>query len=228
MSYMNTLLFGIFPYIAIVTCLVAGWVRFDREQYTWKAGSSQMLRKKGMGIASNWFHVGIILVLAGHFVGLLVPYEVYHHVISTENKQLLAMVFGGIFGAICFVGLTMLLYRRITDPRVSATGTFSDLAILIMLYIQLILGMLTIVASTNHLDGSAMTLLGTWAQSIVTLQPFKAAAAIYTVDIIYKLHVFFGMAIILIAPFTRLVHVVSAPIWYFGRNYQIVRQKNHL
>ena len=228
MSYMNTLLFGIFPYIAIATCFVVGWVRFDREQYTLKAGSRQMLRKNGMRLASNWFHVGIIFVLCGHFVGLLTPHEIYHHVISTENKQLLAMISGGIFGTMCFIGLTMLLYRRITDPRIRATGTFSDLAILVMLYIQLILGLLTIVASADHLDGSVMTQLGTWAQSIVTFQPLEAAASIYTVGIIYKLHVFFGMTIILVAPFTRLVHVISAPIWYFGRRYQIVRQKNHL
>ena len=85
MSYLNTLFFGIFPYIAIVTCFVVGWIRFDRDQYTWKAGSSQMMNKKGMCLASNWFHIGIIFILFGHFVGLLTPHEIYHHVISTEK-----------------------------------------------------------------------------------------------------------------------------------------------
>lgn len=228
MSYMNTLLFGIFPYIALAVCIFGSWVRFDRDQYTWKAGSSQMLRKKGMRLASNWFHVGIIFILCGHLVGLLTPESVYHYVISTPNKQLLAMISGGLFGVMCFVGLTMLLYRRLFDPRIRATSNVSDILVLSMLYIQLILGLLTIVESTHHLDGSVMVLLGTWAQSIVTFQPAQAAAAIYPVGLIYKLHVFFGMTLILMVPFTRLVHVFSAPVWYFGRRYQIVRQKRHV
>jgi nitrate reductase gamma subunit len=222
---LNALLFALYPYIALAVCVLGCWVRFDRDQYTWRAGSSQLMRKKGMVIASNFFHIGIIFVLCGHFVGLLTPESIYHHVISTENKQLLAMVSGGVFGALCFVGLSMLLYRRITDERVSATGSNSDLMILVLLYIQLILGLSTIVVSTHHMDGSVMVLLGTWAQSIVTLQPAQAASAIADVHILYKLHVFFGMSLLLVFPFTRLVHIISAPIWYFGRCYQVVRQK---
>ena len=70
-----------------------------------------------------------------------------------------------------------------------------------------------------------MLLLANWAQSIVTLQPVQASAAIAGVHILYKLHVFFGISIILVFPYTRLVHMISAPIWYLGRSYQIVRQK---
>lgn len=221
----NTILFALYPYAALTVCLVGCWIRFDREQYTWRAGSSQLLRSKGMVFASNSFHIGIIFVLMGHFVGLLTPESVYHYVISTADKQLLAMVSGGLFGGLCFIGLSMLLYRRITDERINATGSRSDLMVLVLLYIQLILGLATIVISTEHLDGSVMLLLGNWAQSIVTLQPAQAAASIANVHILYKLHVFFGISLILVFPFTRLVHMISAPIWYFGRSYQIVRQK---
>lgn len=225
MSNFNLLLFGVYPYIALAICLIGSWARFDWSQYTWRAGSSQMLDGKGMRIASNLFHVGIIFVLAGHFVGLLTPHALYHHVISTEHKQLLAMVSGGVFGVLCLIGLIMLIKRRLNNPRIRATSSTSDIMILFVLLAQLILGLLTIVASTQHLDGSVMVMLGDWAQSVVTLQPLKAAQAIAPVGIIYKLHVFLGVTLFVLFPFTRLVHIVSAPIWYLGRRYQIVRQK---
>ncbi len=222
---LNTLLFGLYPYIAIIICVAVSIVRFDREQYTWKASSSQIFRTKNMVLASNLFHVGIIFILLGHFVGLLTPESIYHYAISTPNKQLLAMVSGGLFGVLCFIGLSMLIYRRLTDPRVRANSSFSDIAVLFLLYIQLILGLATIVVSAEHMDGSVMLLLANWAQSIVTLQPAQASAAIASVHIIYKLHVFFGLTILLVFPYTRLVHIISAPVWYLGRRYQIVRKK---
>lgn len=225
MTYFNTVLFGLYPYIALLVCLLGSWIRFDREQYTWKAGSSQLLNNKNMRLASNLFHVGVIFILMGHFVGLLTPEAVYHYVISTADKQLLAMVSGGLFGVIALIGMTLLLHRRLTDPRVRAVSSFSDTFILILLYIQLLLGLSTIVASSQHMDGSVMVLLGTWAQSIVTLQPVEAAAAMSGVNLIYKLHVFLGMTLFLVFPFTRLVHIISVPVWYLGRNYQLVRQK---
>lgn len=222
---LNEVLFGLYPYLAVTVCVIACWIRFDREQYTWKAGSSQFVRTKNMVIASNMFHIGILFILFGHIVGLLMPESIYHYVISTPDKQLLAMVSGGFFGIICFIGLTMLIQRRLTDERVKATGTKADLAVLILLYIQLILGLATILVSADHMDGSVMVLLATWAQSIVTFQPEAAANAIANVHILYKLHVFFGITIVLVFPFTRLVHIISAPIWYLGRRYQVVREK---
>jgi nitrate reductase gamma subunit len=225
MSKWNLLAFGVYPYMALAVCLIGSWARFDLSQYTWKAGSSQMLSNKGMRLASNLFHIGVLFVLAGHFVGLLTPAAIYHTVISTENKQLLAMVSGGIFGGLCLIGLLMLIHRRLTDPRVRATSSVSDILILLVLLAQLVLGLLTIVASTQHLDGSVMVLLAEWAQNTVLLRPEEAAAAIAPVSLVYKLHVFLGLTLFVLFPFTRLVHVVSAPIWYLGRRYQIVRQK---
>ena len=225
MSNFNLLLFGVYPYVALAICLIGSWARFDLSQYTWRAGSSQMLDNKGMRLASNLFHVGIIFILAGHFVGLLAPHALYSPFISTANKQLLAMVSGGFFGILCLIGLVMLINRRLNNPRIRASSNPSDIMILFVLLAQLVLGLLTIFASTQHMDGSIMVLLGEWAQSIVTLQPLKAAAAIAPVGIIYKLHVFLGVTLFVLFPFTRLVHIVSAPIWYLGRRYQIVRQK---
>lgn len=225
MSNFNLLMFGVYPYIALAICLIGSWARFDLSQYTWRAGSSQMLDNKGMRLASNLFHVGIIFILAGHFVGLLTPHAVYKHFISTENKQLLAMVSGGFFGILCLIGLVMLINRRLNNPRIRASSNTSDIMILFVLLAQLLLGLMTIFASTQHMDGSVMVMLGDWAQSIVTFQPLKAATAIAPVSIIYKLHVFLGVTLFVLFPFTRLVHIVSAPVWYLGRRYQIVRQK---
>jgi nitrate reductase gamma subunit len=225
MIMLNKIMFGLYPYVAVTVCLVGCWIRFDREQYSWKTGSSQLLRGKNFRIASNLFHVGIIFILMGHVVGLLTPEAIYHHVITTQAKQILAMVSGGFFGILCLVGLLMLIQRRMTDPRIRNTGNTSDIALLFLLLAQLVLGLSTIVASTQHLDGSVMVMLANWAQSIVLLQPQQAADAIAPVGVVYKLHVLLGMTLILIVPFTRLVHVISAPVWYLGRRYQIVRQK---
>lgn len=230
MSNVNLLLFGIYPYIALAICIIGSWARFDLSQYSWKAGSSQLFNRTAaeqryMRIASNLFHVGVLFVLAGHFVGLLTPEAIYHSVISTQNKQLLAMVSGGFFGFLCLIGLLMLLKRRLFDDRVRASSSASDIMILLVLLAQLVLGLLTIVASTAHMDGSVMVLLANWAQQVVTLQPQAAAASIASVGLVYKLHVFLGLTLFVLFPFTRLVHIVSAPVWYLGRRYQIVRQK---
>lgn len=230
MSNWNLLLFGAYPYIALAVCLIGSWARFDLSQYSWRAGSSQIFNRTAaeqryMRIASNLFHVGVLFVLAGHFVGLLAPASIYHLVISTENKQLLAMVSGGFFGVLCLIGLLMLIKRRMNDARVRANSTTSDIVLLFVLLAQLLLGLLSIFVSAGHMDGSVMVLLADWAQYIVTLQPMAAAASIASVNVVYKLHVLLGMTLFVLFPFTRLVHIVSAPVWYLGRRYQIVRQQ---
>ncbi|MGB0496657.1 MAG: respiratory nitrate reductase subunit gamma, partial [Kangiellaceae bacterium] len=149
MLNLNNLLFGIYPYVALMVMVVGSWIRFDREPYTWKADSSQMLNGKGFRIASNLFHVGVIFILMGHFVGLLTPEWLYHHFISSADKQLLAMVSGGFFGILCLIGLLMLIKRRLTDARVKASSKFSDIFILLMLLVQLVLGLMTIVVSMD-------------------------------------------------------------------------------
>jgi nitrate reductase gamma subunit len=225
MSNLNIAIFGIYPYIAIAVCVIGCWIRFDREAYTWKADSSQMLSNKGFRMASILFHVGVLFILMGHVVGLLMPEALYHHFISTPNKQLLAMVSGGFFGVLCLIGLVMLIARRLGNERVRATSSKSDIFILILLLVQLLLGLLTIFVSAQHMDGSVMVLLANWAQGVVMFQGLEAASYIANVNIIYKLHVFVGLTMILVFPFTRLVHMISAPIWYLGRRYQVVRQR---
>ena len=225
LNWLQIFLFGVYPYIALTIAIIGTWVRFDLSQYSWKSGSTQMLRSKNMRLASNLFHVGIIVVLLGHLFGMLTPHFLYDRFISAGNKQILAVVVGGIAGVFCWFGLVMLMWRRFTDERISHTSSFSDKLVLVLLFIQLNLGLLSIFTSVKHLDGYTMMNLAGWAQDITVLRPWQAAARIEQTDLIYQLHMALGITLIAIFPFTRLIHIISAPIWYFGRRYQIVREK---
>lgn len=224
-AYLNDFFFGIYPYIAIVVMVMGSILRYDQDPYSWKAGSSQLLRSRGMALGSNLFHIGILLLFFGHLVGLLTPESVYHLVMSAATKQLLAMVAGGIFGVLCFIGMTILIIRRLFDPRIRATSRPADIMILLVLYVQLILGLATIPASAQHSDGSSMIALANWVQYIVT---FRGGAADFVAGeaMVFKLHIILGLTIFLLFPFTRLVHVFSAPVKYLFRSgYQIVRRR---
>jgi len=224
-DYINQALFGLYPYIVVSVFLIGSVVRFDREQYSWRSGSSQLLRRKLLFVGSNCFHIGILAIFGGHLVGLLTPHSIYTAIgLSVEAKQLMAMIVGGVFGTLCFIGLTLLIYRRLVDPRIRATSSYMDIAILLLIYAQLILGLSSIFASAQHLDGSEMLVLAEWAQRIVTLRG-GAADLIAGVDPIFKLHIVLGMTIFLVFPFSRLVHIWSAPVGYLGRPYQIVRRR---
>jgi len=222
----NYIVFGWYPYLCLTVFLVGSWVRFDREQYTWKTGSSQLLRRRQLMWGSNLFHIGILIIFLGHLVGLLTPIQVFDFVgISHTAKQWMAIIVGGLAGVMCFVGITLLVQRRLFDARVRATSSFGDIAILLLLYAQLILGLATIPVSLGHLDGHEMVKFMTWAQGILTLQP-GVAALVADAHPIFKAHLFLGMTLFLVFPFTRLVHIWSAPIWYLGRRgYQVVRTR---
>ncbi len=201
-------------------------MRFDREQYTWRTGSSQLLRRKQLFWGSNLFHVGILIIFLGHCAGLLTPIWVFDALgISHGFKQGLAIVVGGFAGLTCLVGISLLTHRRLLDPRIRANSSFGDTAILLILFAQLLLGLSTIFVSLGAMDGHEMVKFMNWAQGVVTLQTdaWENAA---DVPLVFKLHLVLGMTIFLVFPFTRLVHVWSAPIWYLGRTgYQIVRTR---
>ena len=227
---MHNFLFGIYPYIALSVLLIGSVVRYERDPFTWKSSSSQMLRRKQLIIGSILFHVGVLVIFAGHLVGLLTPIAVFDAMgISHGAKQLLAVIAGGIAGVMALVGGGMLMHRRWTDPRIRKTSSFADIAILVLLLAQLVLGLGTVFVSLQHLDGHEMTKFMSWAQGIFTFRS-DAAAQIEDVALIFKLHLFLGLTIFLVFPFTRLVHIASgifAPLRYlFSRaGYQLVRSR---
>jgi len=219
-------LFQVYPYVCFTVFLLGSLLRFDRDQYTWKSDSSQMLSPGLLRWGSNLFHFGILFLFVGHMVGLFTPHAVYGVFMTSGNKQMLAVVAGGIAGSICFVGLSMLLYRRVFDPRIRLTSHATDIAVLLVLWVQLVVGLITLPFSWQHADGSVMLILADWAQRIVTLRPVDATV-LATLPWPYLFHIVFGMTIFLLFPFSRLVHVWSgfASVMYLFRPYQVARSR---
>lgn len=225
MHTLDFLLFEIYAYIAGTVFLLGSLVRYDMSQYTWKTNSSQMLNNSTIfRIGSYLFHGGIIFLFFGHLIGLLMPHWLYPYFgLTATSKQLLAMVSGGLAGSAALVGATILLYRRLFHRLVSAQSLRGDKFILILLYVQLIFGLATIPVSAQHLDGSEMIALADWAQHIVTFRP-DASTYLASVYWVFKVHLFLGLTVFLVFPFTRLVHIWSVPYRYIGRRYQVVRE----
>lgn len=226
MSTLNDFLFGIYPYICLAVFFLGSLIRFDRDQYTWKSDSSQLLRAGQLRWGSNLFHVGVLFLFFGHTFGMLTPHFMYAPFISAGAKQVVAMISGGLFGLLGFIGVSILLHRRLSDPRIRANSKTSDIVLLWLLWLQLALGLGTIPLSAQHLDGSMMLKLAGWAQYIVT---FRAGAPELLADAgwVFKTHMVLGMSIFLIFPFTRLVHVWSGfgSVAYLVRPYQVVRSR---
>ncbi|MDP3207360.1 MAG: respiratory nitrate reductase subunit gamma, partial [Methylotenera sp.] len=222
--------YGVYPYIALSVFLLGSLLRFDREQYTWKSDSSQLLSKANMRLGSNLFHVGIIAIFFGHAVGLLTPHSWFQSLgVSDMAHQMVAIWAGSIFGVMCLIGGVILWIRRMFNARVSAASRGSDKFILTWLLITLIIGLSTIPVSighANHGNPGVMIALAEWVQSIVYFRPNPAL--LDSVDTIFKVHLFFGMTVFLVFPFTRMVHVWSAPFGYVSRPYQVVRTKRKL
>ncbi|MFW8565416.1 respiratory nitrate reductase subunit gamma [Orrella sp. 11846] len=225
MNTLHNFLFSIYPYICLTVFFLGSLIRFDRDQYTWKSDSSQLLRKGQLRWGSNLFHIGILFLFFGHFVGLLTPHVLYESFIDAGTKQMFAVVSGGTAGILCFIGLTMLLHRRLADPRIRANSRSSDIFILALLWVQLVLGLATLPISLGHSDGSVMLQLSDWAQRVVTFRP--DAGTLAGISWIFKAHLVLGMTVFLVFPFTRLVHIWSgfATVGYLFRAPQMVRSR---
>jgi nitrate reductase gamma subunit len=226
MKTLHDFLFNVYPYICLAVFFMGSLARFDRDQYTWKSDSSQMLRARQLRWGSNLFHGGILFLFVGHLFGQLTPHAVYEIFITAPQKQLLAVVAGGVAGLLCFVGLTMLLHRRLFDPRIRLTSHRTDIAILVILWVQLSIGLATLPTSLHHVsEPTTMLRLATYLQGIATLQP--NAALVAGIEWHFQAHMLLGMTIFLLFPFSRLVHVWSgfASIAYLFRPYQIMRSR---
>ena len=225
-DFLHHLAFGIYPYIALAVLAVGSVIRYDREPYSWRAGSSQLLRRKQLMIGSILFHLGVLVIFLGHVGGLLTPIAIWDALgVPHGAKQLLAMVAGGIAGVIAIIGATLLVHRRFFDARVRAASSFSDNMVILLLWVQLALGLATIPVSAQHLDGHEIVKFMEWAQGIFTFRA-RASDLIRDVAPVFKLHLFLGLTILLIFPFTRLVHMLSAPVRYVWRSgYQVVRSR---
>jgi nitrate reductase gamma subunit len=227
MNYLHQFLFGIYPYIALAIFFLGSLIRFDREQYTWKSESTQTLHTGVLRLASPLFHVGVLGLFFGHAAGLLTPVWVWDTLgVSHGAKQLVAMVAGGVMGALTLVGLLLLLARRLSNERLRHATTLKDKVVLLWILATLLLGLSSIFASASHLDGHMMVQLMSWAQHVLTFRG-DAAGFIADAPLVFKLHLFMGMSLFAIFPFTRLVHVWSGfgALGYLGRAWQLVRAR---
>jgi nitrate reductase gamma subunit len=226
MNTVHTILFTIYPYLCLAVFVMGSLARFDRDQYTWKSDSSQLLRAGQLRWGSNLFHAGILFLFFGHLFGQLTPHAVYEVFMTASQKQWLAVVAGGIAGFACFIGLTMLLHRRLFDPRIRLTSHRTDIAILVILWVQLVIGLSTLPASLQHVsEPTTMLRLASYLQGLVLLQP--DASLVAGVDWHFQAHMLLGMTIFLLFPFSRLVHVWSGfgTLAYLLRPYQLVRSR---
>jgi len=223
---MHGFIFGIYPYIALSVLLIGSVARYERDPFTWKSSSSQLLRRRQLILGSVLFHVGVLTIFVGHLFGLLTPLPLIEALgISHEAKQILAVAVGGVAGVMALGGGILLIHRRLADPRIRATSSTMDIVILALLLLQLCLGLLTIIISVQNIDGGEMVKFMQWAQAIFT---FDTNAASYTegAPLLFQLHIFLGLTIFTLFPFSRLVHMLSAPVRYLWRpGYQIVRTK---
>jgi nitrate reductase gamma subunit len=227
MSYLHQFVFGIYPYIALAIFLLGSLIRFDREQYTWKTESSQLLHRGALRVGNILFHVGVLGLFFGHAVGLLTPVAVWDALgVSHGAKQIFAMAAGGIMGSLCLIGIVILLVRRFSNDRLMRVTTIKDMVVMLWILATLSLGLISIFVSASHTDGHVMVQLMTWAQHVITFRG-DAASFIAEAPFIFKLHLFMGMSLFVIFPFTRLVHVWSgfASVGYLGRAYQLVRPR---
>ena len=225
LSLLQTLALGYYPYVALTIFLFGSLIRFNRAQYGWRSGSSQLLRRRELIVGSSLFHFGILVVLGGHLVGFGTPEKVFEVLgVPMSAHQLFAVTTGGTAGAAAWVGLTMLVHRRLFDPRIRKTSSVMDIVSLLFVWTQLSFGMATVPFTLGHLDGRMLAQLVGYVQSIIYFRP-GPLEHLRGVPWVYQVHLVLGFTFFLLWPLSRLVHIWSAPIWYLGRAYQVIRRR---
>lgn len=222
----NQFLFGIYPYICLAVLFLGSLIRFDREPYSWKSDSSQTLHKGELRLGSNLFHYGVLVVILGHFAGFLMPESLVLWLMSPTQHQLMAMVIGGVAGTIALIGATVLIHRRLASRRIRGNSRKWDIAIILMLWLQLALGVLTVPYSAQNMSGEHFEVLVQYVQGVVLFHG-NNAVLLQGMPWVYQIHILLGFTIFLVSPFTRMVHIWSGvgSLAYLVRPYQLVRKR---
>ncbi|MEU8988108.1 respiratory nitrate reductase subunit gamma [Streptomyces sp. NPDC048558] len=222
---MTTLLWGVLPYV-VFALLVAGLIwrhRYDR--FGWTTRSSQVYESRLLNIASPAFHYGILFVLVGHLVGLFVPESWTDALGVSERTYHLFSLYGGTAaGVLTVAGIALLIYRRRTRAPVFRATTANDKLMYVVLAAAIVTGM---VAKLSHSSGDGYNYrqsIAPWARSLFTLQPDLDRMA--GVPVLYEVHAVIGMVLIALVPYTRLVHMFSAPVQYLFRPYVVYRSRD--
>jgi len=226
MSFWNQFWWVIFPYLVFTIFVVGHIYRYNTDQYGWTAKSSEFMEKNTLKWGSILFHVGILMVLGGHVVGLLIPKSWTEALGMTEDMYHMGAIFGGGFaGIITLAGIMILLFRRVNVKRVRMTSSFSDILIAIVLFVEIAMGMYNTLGYNLLVGGfDYRESLAPWLRGLLVFRPDPTLMS--EVPLFFKLHTILAFSIFAIWPFTRLVHVWSIPLEYLKRSTILYRSRN--
>ncbi|WP_086668552.1 respiratory nitrate reductase subunit gamma [Lentzea kentuckyensis] len=224
---MSTFVWIVAPY-ACLAVFVAGHVwRWRHDQFGWTTHTSQLLESRLLRLGSPLFHLGAFGVIAGHAMGLLIPASLTQTIGIPEHLYHATAVWGGtITGVMLVVGLVLLIARRFVNGRVRRVTTTMDKVLYVALAAMVVLGM-TATIGTNLLgDGyDYRETIAVWFRGIFWFSP--QTHLMTHAPLVYQLHAIGGFVFLALWPFTRLVHVWSAPIAYLWRPYVVYRGRRH-
>jgi nitrate reductase gamma subunit len=220
MNLTNMLAFLVFPYLALTTFVVGHAYRYIVDPFTWNAKSSEFLEKKNLYPGITLFHWGILLTLLGHAGGLLIPQTLFDMAgIDGQTHTQIAYWSGLVAGAAAFVGSIWLFRRRITVKRIQATTTLNDFVTLAGLVFVTGLGLYNVMFGHFYV----LDTIAPWIRSIVFFQPNPELMS--EVPLSYKIHILSAFALLGFSPFSRLVHIWSAPFTYLLRRHIVFRRR---
>ncbi|GAA3766291.1 respiratory nitrate reductase subunit gamma [Microbacterium kribbense] len=226
MNALDMLLWVAFPYIAIAVFIVGHIWRYRYDKFGWTTRSSQTYENGLLRWGSPMFHFGILFVLVGHLVGLLIPREWLYAIGITEHLYHIgATALGTAAAVLTLVGLTILIYRRRTVGPVFLATTTMDKVMYVFLGATLVFG--TLATFMHQLFGPGYNYRETispWVRSIILFQPQPDLMA--SAPLMFQIHALTATALFILWPFTRLVHVFSAPVQYLFRPYIVYRSRD--
>lgn len=222
---MSTILWVIVPYVSLAIFVVGHVWRYRYDKFGWTTRSSQLYENRLLRWGSPLFHFGLLGVIAGHVVGLLVPKSWTEAVgVSEGVYHLLAISVGGLAGLATIVGLVILIYRRRTVGPVFSATTRMDKTMYVFLAAAILLGMWNTVASNVFGTYDYRESVSLWYRGIFSLRPDPALMA--GAPLGFQLHALVAIVLFALWPFTRLVHVFSAPVGYLTRPYIVYRSRD--
>ncbi len=224
MNMLDWFLWGIIPYI-VLTIFIGGHIyRYQKDQFGWSSKSSEFLEKKLLRMGSLMFHFGIFMVLGGHFLGILVPVQVYNSLGVTEHQyHIIALTFGIPAGILAIIGLGILMYRRLSVKKILKTSSKGDIAVLFFLFVVIASGLSATFLNIDSHGFDYRTTIAPWFRGIFI---FRVQPELMSeVPIWFKIHLIANYAFASIWPFTRMVHVFSFPARYLRRSYVIYKKQ---
>ncbi|WP_040803347.1 respiratory nitrate reductase subunit gamma [Nocardia concava] len=223
---MNTFLWGALPYLTIGLLATGLAWRYRYDKFGWTTRSSELHESRLLKIASPMFHYGILFVFVGHIMGLFIPASWTDAVHFDEHAyNLLSLIGGTAAGALAVLGIGMLIYRRRTNTAVFHGTTRNDKLMYLVLVAAILSGMFAKLTHASFDEGyDYRTTIAPWARSIFTLRPEVDLMA--QAPLAFHVHAVIGMALLALLPFTRLVHMFSAPVQYLFRPYIVYRSRD--